>query len=195
MLYLVTGGSGSGKSEYAEKLAVDRHCRVFPGGNLYYIATMYPYDSECLKRIDKHQRMRGNKGFTTIECYHHLEQVEMEKQDVVLLECMSNLLANEMYLEQGRIKMNDFMYQRDIGFMEKETEKAILNPVRKLIQQAGCIVIVTNEVFSDGLKYNAETENYVKLLGGINTQLAVEAEGVVEVVCSIPVYRKGEVLC
>ena len=68
MLYLVTGGSGSGKSEYAEKLAVHLRERLgSEAGRLYYVATMYSYDRECDKRIARHRLMRRDKGFSTIE--------------------------------------------------------------------------------------------------------------------------------
>lgn len=188
MLYLITGGSGSGKSEYAEKLAEDRHKNKFPEGKLYYVATMYPFDEECLKRIEKHRKMRKEKGFATIECYCGLEQVAAGSQDVVLLECMSNLLANEMYQEEGRIK------DRGDASVAK-AEEAILKPVFELAKQAGCVVIVSNEVFSDGVQYDRETELYLKLLGRINQGIAAGADGVIEVVCSVPVYGKGERVC
>lgn len=188
MLYIVTGGSGSGKSEYAEKLAVDRHRKEYAGGNLYYIATMYPYDEECFKRIDRHRHMRREKGFSTIECYCEISQIKVGRQDVVLLECMSNLLANEMYMEQGGIK------KRDENAMQQMTQEILL-PVLALEKEAGAVIVVTNEIFSDGAEYEEETELYVKLLGKINRRLGAAADGVAEVVCSIPVCRKGELLC
>ena len=59
MLVLIIGGSGSGKSAYAEdyitKLSKD--CRK------YYIATMQVYDEEGQKKVFKHQKMRDGKGF------------------------------------------------------------------------------------------------------------------------------------
>ena len=60
MFILVTGGSGSGKSEYAENLLEDS-----PGK--YYIATMQVYDAEGRKKVARHQRLRAGKGFQTIE--------------------------------------------------------------------------------------------------------------------------------
>lgn len=188
MLYLITGGSGSGKSEYAEKLAVDRHQKKRTGG-FYYVATMYPSkDEESQRRIRRHRRIRKNKGFETIECCSELEKIAAEPEDVLLLECMSNLLANEMYLESGRIKARD-------EAACSQAEEAILYPVLKLAEKAGDVILVTNEVFSDGIEYDAETEVYIRLLGVINQKLAVAAEGVVEVVCGIPLAVKGELPC
>lgn len=188
MLELVTGGSGSGKSEYAESLAVNVH-RGKNAGTLYYIATMYPSDEECLKRIEKHRRMRAEKGFVTIECYTHLEKVELSDKDVVLLECMSNLLANEMFGPQGRIK------QESEKWDERQLQETILTPLFCLEKQAAHMVVVTNEVFSDGTLYEEETDRYVRLLGKANCEIGKKADTVTEVVCGIPVRRKGEGLC
>ena len=73
MLYLVTGGSGSGKSEYAEKLAVLNHQKE--QGSLYYIATMVSYDEECQERIRRHRVMRKDKVLQTLECFCHIGQL------------------------------------------------------------------------------------------------------------------------
>lgn len=188
MLYLISGGSGSGKSEYAERLAVSRYETENRKGRLYYIATMFPYDEECFKKIERHQNMRKNKGFTTVECSVHLDQVMIEKQDIILVECMSNLLANEMYLEQGQLKGNREEVMCQI-------EEAILWPLYRLNEKADCVIVVTNEVFSDGIQYEEETDCYVKLLAKLNQKIAAMADAVVEVVCSIPIYRKGGCPC
>ena len=102
MLHIVYGGSASGKSSYAESIAMS----LQGDGRLLYIATMYPYkwntteiDPEMMQRIERHRAMRADKGFDTVECYRHVEHIMAKRQDVLLLECMSNLLANEMYLE------------------------------------------------------------------------------------------------
>lgn len=202
MLHIVYGGSASGKSSYAESFAMSLQGE----GRLLYIATMYPYkwntteiDSETMQRIERHRAMRADKGFDTVECYRHVEHIVAKRQDVLLLECMSNLLANEMYLEQD---------SDDGGLAEtmSEVEKAgvgmseTLSPVSKKIVQALIdlstrvqeLVIVTNDVFSDGgsLTYDESTREYVKNLAEINCALAREAATVTEVVCGIPVIVK-----
>lgn len=188
MLELVTGGSGSGKSEYAEGLAVKAH-RQNPEGMLYYIAAMYPSDEECLKRIEKHRRMRAGKEFTTIECYTHLERIAISNKDVVLLECMSNLLANEMFGQQGQSRTESEHRT------EKQLKEAILLPLFHLATQAAHMVVVTNEIFSDGMEYEEETGKYVRLFGEVNCEIGRKADTITEVVCGIPVVRKGEALC
>lgn len=202
MLHIVYGGSASGKSSYAESFAMSLQGE----GRLLYIATMYPYkwntteiDPETMQRIECHRAMRADKGFDTVECYRHVEHIVAKRQDVLLLECMSNLLANEMYLEQD---------SDDGGLAEtmSEVEKAgvgmseTLSPVSKKIVQALIdlstrvqeLVIVTNDVFSDGgsLTYDESTREYVKNLAEINCALAREAATVTEVVCGIPVIVK-----
>lgn len=202
MLHIVYGGSASGKSSYAESFAMSLQGE----GRLLYIATMYPYkwntteiDPETMQRIERHRAMRGDKGFDTVECYRHVEHIVAKRQDVLLLECMSNLLANEMYLEPD---------SDDGGLAEtmSEVEKAgvgmseTLSPVSKKIVQALVnlstrvqdVVIVTNDVFSDGgsLTYDESTREYVKNLAEINCALARVAETVTEVVCGIPVIVK-----
>ncbi len=53
------------------------------------------------------------------------------------------------------------------------------------------MVIVTNEIFSDGILYEGESEKYKEQLGQINSMLAEMADSVVEVVYGIPVWHKG----
>ena len=95
MLTLIVGGSASGKSAFAENYAMEA------GENRIYIATMQPMDNECLARIEKHRGMRAQKNFQTVECYTGLKQARVPKDSVVLLECMSNLTANEIYAPEG----------------------------------------------------------------------------------------------
>lgn len=194
MFQIVTGGSGSGKSAYAETLAMQLAKRRF------YIATMYPFGEESQKKIKRHQKMRAKKQFETIECYTGLKEVELpeekkveqtaqipgesrqkecqeQEECVVLLECMSNLLANEMYSEEGA--------------KEKSVEE-ILRGIEALRRQTTHLVLVTNEVFSDGVMYDPDTIRYQKNLARINRILAAEADEVTEVVYGIPLRRKGK---
>ena len=171
MLVLVTGGSGSGKSAYAEEKILS-----FGQGKRIYIATMFPFDKESDARILRHRQMRAGKGFETVERYTDLKGLKLDPDSVVLLECMSNLVANEMF--------------REGGFHPEVAEK-ITEGVKNLLSQAKHVVIVTNEIFSDGILYEEESEQYKKELGQINQKLAEMAEEVVEVVYGIPVWHKG----
>lgn len=171
MMVLVTGGSGSGKSAYAEERILE-----MGEGRRIYIATMYPFDIESHKRVDRHRRMRAGKKFETIECYTNLEELYLPSDGIVLLECMSNLTANEMF---GSDQTPD------------EVVEKIIHGVSKIKAQVRDFVIVTNEIFSEAASYQGETEEYQCVLGKINRKIAEKADQVVEVVFGIPVMHKG----
>ena len=189
MLHIVYGGSASGKSSYAESFAMSLQGE----GRLLDIATMYPYkwttteiDPETMQRIERHRAMRADKGFDTVECYRHVEHIVAKRQDVLLLECMSNLLANEMYLEP------DSNAGSDMAETMSPVSNKIVQALIDLSTRVQELVIVTNDVFSDGgsLTYDESTREYVKNLAEINCALARVAETVTEVVCGIPVIVK-----
>ena len=138
MLTLITGGSGSGKSEFAEDLSVS-----YKSNNLIYIATMFLYDNESLKKVERHKRMRDHKNFKTIECFKNLKSLFISNNSTVLIDCMSNLVANEMYLEGGA---------------KDKTVQEVIRGIESINNQAENLVIVTNEVFSDGIVYDEKLE-------------------------------------
>jgi len=182
---VVTGGSGSGKSEYAEGKALSIFEDVF-AENLIYAATMRPFGQDALFRIEKHKNMRKGKGFVTVECFSHIKRLGRVSglplyKSVVLLECLSNLTANEMFLDDGSV-------------LEcSAVANSIINDLKFLAQNCKGLVVVTNEVFSDGLLYDDLTLNYIQALGKINKFIAQIADVVVEVVCGIPLFVKGDV--
>ena len=176
MLELVTGGSGSGKSAYAES-RICEYNRQDPKP-LFYIATMYPYGEETEKKIERHRILRKGKGFETLEWYMGFEQHLREKTLVgtnVLLECMSNLVANEMYMESGA---------------GCHADQAILEGIRELNQQCSNLVIVTNEVFSESVPDSPEMKEYKRILGRINCEIAAMADQVTEVIYGIANQKK-----
>lgn len=179
MLILITGGSGSGKSAYAE----DYITKVFKYSRKYYIATMQVYDEEGKEKVFKHQKMREGKGFLTIEQSTDIQEAanKMEKdttiENVGLLECMSNLVANEMFHE-GQI--------RDCELVKK----SIIGGIEELLKKVKDLIIVTNNVFEDGITYDETTMKYIKTMGCINQELAKMADKVIEVVVGIPIKVK-----
>ena len=194
MITLVTGGSGSGKSAYAESLLSS--CE----GIRYYIATMQIYDAEGEKKVERHRKLRAGKGFLTIEspmnvgkiefaCAGEAEQAQYRQEAEMkvqgnaekksaLLECMSNLTANEMFTKDGMKS-------------EEEVVEKIVSEIQTLSQKLDNLVIVTNNVFEDGVIYDAGTMEYLRALGRINAALARLADRVAEVVVGIPVELKG----
>lgn len=196
MVILVIGGSGSGKSDYAEKRAAALACTQrkraagltgafsregsitenAAAGRLLYIATMEPYDEESYKRIERHRQMRKERNFITIECYTHLEKLKLYPEDTVLLECVSNLTANEMYSREGRGEQAAEWIIRDLIRLAEKTEN---------------LVIVGNNVFEDGITYDDSTMEYLRQMALIQREAARLADEVVEIVAGIPcVMRK-----
>lgn len=172
MFIVVTGGSGSGKSAYAEEEIVN-----LGRGRRIYIATMMSFDEESQRRIARHRRMRADKHFETIECYTGLKHLTLPENSIVLLECMSNLAANEMFSPGGA---------------GEYTADEVLRGICHLREQAKHLVVVTNEIFSDGYRYDPETERYRKYLGEINQAMGQMADRVVEVVYGIPLLHEKE---
>lgn len=267
-LYIVTGGSASGKSIYAEQLVEtisgqkkgtsQLGNRIFgqdkgtgqledtisgqkkETGQLtephrfLYLATMFPYqweplqkglyvmDLEVEKRIEKHRQQRAQRGFQTIECYTNLAKLRDEfawrTGDVLLLECMSNLLANECYLPMGKLqsyiktdasadqiqdidgqtKLKQQMNLDPQSAVDQQIalepqialEQQVLMPILQIADKIHGLVLVTNEIFSSGEQYSEETRRYVQLLGTCNQRLAECAHSVTEVVCGIPLQIK-----
>lgn len=171
MISFVLGGSGSGKSEFAEGITMK-----LPSKDKFYIATMQPFDEEAYAKIERHRQMRAHKGFETIECQTNLASVRVPKGSTVLLECISNLVANEMYSEAGA---------------GEATVEAILKGINQLIPQCGNLIIVSNNVFTDGDNYDQDVIRYIDYIARVNNAIAEMSDQVVEVVCGIPIYQKG----
>lgn len=191
MMELVIGGSGSGKSAYAETAICREHCRSLEEDKdafLYYIADMIPYGAETEKKIAHHREMRAGKGFQTLEWYYGLAE-HITAPDApplegasVLLECISNLTANEMY-EPKAAKM-------------AAAAEAVIRGVQMLHERCRNLVVVTNDVFRESGSDSEEMVLYKKNLARINRALAEEADRVTEVVSGIPIQirEKGKSL-
>ncbi len=172
MLVLVTGGAASGKSEHAERIISG----ITEGPRLY-LATMEPYGKEAQRRIKRHRRLREGKGFETLECASGIKYLELTKwYGGILLEDLGNLAANEMF--SGPTAGGDMVSE-------------ILEGIEHLQKHCGILAVVTNEVFSDGMPYDADTTSYIEALGKLNTILGAEAEFVYESVCGILLKIKG----
>lgn len=166
MFITVTGGSGSGKSAFAEEQILK-----FPPGNRIYIATMMCFDEESRKRVARHRQMRKDKQFETLECYTDLEHAAIPYGSTVLLECMSNLTANEIFSPDGA---------------KDQAYEAVCRGLLHLKERAAHVCVVTNEIFSDGISYDMETQNYQRILGKLNAFLAEISDACYEVVYGIP---------
>ena len=196
MMVLVVGGSGSGKSSYAEKvtvsLAQESVKEITKSENTslsdfklniakkYYLATMQVFDDEGRKKVDRHRNLRNGKGFFTIEQPTRISGAleKMEDGDrTVLLECISNLTANEMFSEKK-------------AMTEIQVTENVIRDIKMLKEQTNHLVVVSNNVFEDGITYDETTTKYIRAMGKINQKLAALADRVVEVVEGIPVIIK-----
>ena len=178
MMTLIIGGSGSGKSAYAEDYTIS----LSEDRKKYYIATMQIYDEEGKRKVERHRMLRGGKGFSTIEQPIDIGKAAEKMEDgerTALLECISNLTANEMFL--GEIP----------GTEEVITEK-IVGEIAVLNRELTHLVIVSNNVFEDGNVYDKTTMAYIRAMGRINQKLAEMADEVVEVVDGIPIVIKAK---
>lgn len=176
MTLFVIGGSGSGKSSYAE----ERACLLAEENiQKYYLATMRVFDLEGRRKVEKHRAMRNDKGFITIEQTNKIEDalVKMKTgKKIVLLECISNLTANEMFSERRR--------------EPEDVAEDIIRGIECLEKETTHLVIVSNNVFEDGIVYSAETTDYILAMGRINCALACRADSAVEIVAGIPLFIK-----
>lgn len=180
MMILVTGASASGKSAFAEKRLMDMGEK-----KRIYAACMIAWDEECRERIWRHRTMRKGKKFETRECPVDLENLKIPEKSAVLLECMSNLAANELYREDMDAGM-------DISARGPKAGERILRGLYKVKSRAEDLVVVTNEVFSDIDLYGRETKEYRRLLGSLNQELFCMADEAWEIVFGIPVCLKRE---
>lgn len=176
MIELIIGGSGSGKSDFAENLLFESERE-----KKYYLATMQVYDKEGRKKVERHIRRRADKGFLTIERTTEIEtalsEITDSKNSAVLIECMSNLVANEMFAENQIVSKEQVM-------------KKILDGIDEIEGQGVDLFIVSNNIFEDGIMYDEGTKEYMDALGKINCALAKKAKHVYEIVVGICVCLK-----
>ena len=153
MLILVSGGSASGKSEFAESLVTSSGLE-----NRIYLATMQVWDQESVRRVERHRAMRAGKGFATLECPTGLDRLKVPAGSAVLLEDLSNLSANEYFSDDRE------------GAFER-----VLAGSQRAAARAELLVVGTNELYSDGVRYDPETLDYLSVLGELNRRTAARA--------------------
>ncbi|MBQ3426353.1 MAG: bifunctional adenosylcobinamide kinase/adenosylcobinamide-phosphate guanylyltransferase [Clostridia bacterium] len=166
ILILVSGENSSGKSLFAEKIAA--RCT----GKHYYIATMIPKTEDNYIRIKKHKKQREGLGFTDLELPYSLSEALNESDSVVLIEDVSNLLANNI-------------------FDKNKSADEVFNDILQLIKKSKIVVAVT----ISGLRsrdYDEETVMYIDSLNEINQKLYNEALIAIKMKNGKPVFEKGE---
>lgn len=180
MIILVLGGSKSGKSAYAESVACE------DGEVRYYIATMKVSDEEGINRIKRHRSLREGKRFITIERSSDVgdivdEGLITDKKSVVLLECITNLLANELF--------DNYTEEEIITDKNKITEKIvdkITKDILKLSDNTDKLVLVSGIFATENNTYDKVTNIYIEMLNELNNILTSVSNIVVEVSSGIP---------
>ena len=167
-IILVTGGQRSGKSEYAEQLALSL------SDHPVYMATAHIWDDEFRERVRRHQERRGPQ-WTNIE-----EERQLSRHDVtgrvVLVDCVTLWLTN-------------------IFFDTQDAEKALQQAKEefdRLTRQDATFIFVTNEIGLGGTSENALQRHFTDLQGWMNQHIARQADEVTLMVSGIPVKIKNE---
>lgn len=163
---LISGSNNSGKSIFAESV-LDK---ISDSG--IYVATMIAHTEDNLLRIKKHKNQREKYNFTTVESPYTVRDCITEIEGAVLLEDISNLLAN-----------NIFDKHKDVDSVFEDV--CILKNKCKVL-----VAVTISGLKSDG--YDYETANYINSLNILNQKLADCADMVYEMKNNVPVLVKGE---
>lgn len=175
---LITGGSRSGKSAYAQQWA-----ESLPGER-GFVATCPVIDVEMECRVAAHRHARLGKGWHTLEEPIHLaETIRNAKHlPVLLVDCLTLWVNNLLYEAEQR--------------GETLSEAAVSLACQEILQAArehgGTILFVTNELGMGIIPENRQARLFKDLAGRANQVVAKECEKVVLVVCGQPLRIKDE---
>ena len=171
----ITGGARSGKSGFAEKLAVGF------GAPLVYLATAQTLDSEMDERVRRHRDRRGGQ-WTTIEEPIHLSQALARcdgQYQVVLVDCVTLWLSNLLFKYEDAAENCEERIQEDLQRL-KSTLQGMVTPV----------ILVSNEVGMGIVPDNALARMFRDIAGSANQTLAANADEVHVVISGIPLRLK-----
>ena len=164
---VITGGQRSGKSSYAQKLALSL------SSNPVYLATSRVWDEEHRARIIRHQADRGPE-WTNLEEEKFLSKLNLAGR-VVLVDCVT-LWATNFF----------FDLQSDV----EQSLNALKNEFDNLINQDAQFIFVTNEIGMGEMSANEIQRKFADLQGWLNQYIASKADEVVLMVSGIPVKIK-----
>lgn len=167
-IILITGGARSGKSSYAEKLALGL------SDTPVYMATARIWDEEFRERVRRHQARRGSQ-WTNIEEEKFLSRHALEGR-VVLVDCLT-LWATNFF----------FDLESDVD----QALAALQAEFDSLTAQDATFILVTNEIGMGGTSDNEIQRRFTDLQGWMNQYAAARADEVVLMVSGIPVKIKG----
>lgn len=164
---LITGGVRSGKSSYAQRMALKR------ASNPVYLATSRVWDEEYRQRIERHKADRGPQ-WTTVEEERALSRHDFTGRTVVV-DCVTLWCTNFFY---------------DLDSDVNRTLEAVCSEFDRLVEQAADLIFVTNEIGSGGISADACQRRFCDLQGWVNQHIARAADEVWWMVSGIPVKIK-----
>ena len=191
-IVMITGGSRSGKSTFAQQLA------EYLSETRTYIATCPVVDGEIADRIEKHRRDRQNRRWQTIEEEIDLagaldqgmregigkEEVEKKKEGVILVDCLTLWINNLLYQAE----------RRGASLSEADIVAASQEVLRAARSCEGTVIFVSNEVGLGIVPDHFSGRLFRDLAGRCNQVFAREANAVVFMVSGIPMWIKGKEL-
>lgn len=172
MMILIFGGASSGKSRYAES-----RLSKLSGQPKIYMAVSEVYDDEMRERVRIHKAMRADRGFLTIERTRDLGGTNVPAGSSVMIESLTAWAANEMFTAEG-VKDSDYVVGK------------VLADLSAIMGRVNDVVIVSDDIFSDGGEYDSLTENYVRTLVELTVKIAELSDEVTEIVSGMPITYK-----
>ena len=172
-IILITGGQRSGKSQTAERMALQL------SDNPVYLATAHIWDEEFNRRVEMHQRRRGPQ-WTNIEEEKELSRHNVEGR-VVVVDCITLWCTN-------------FFFAREKAEWEQPTVDLALEALKsefdRFTNQDATFIFVTNEIGSGGVSESAIQRRFTDLEGWMNQYVASKADEVIFMVSGIEVKIK-----
>lgn len=166
-IILITGGQRSGKSTYAQQLAL----KLSP--NPVYLATSAIWDAEHQQRIERHKRDRGSE-WTNIEELTELHIIDVNNR-VVVIDCVTLWATN--------------FFTNSNGNTEQSFEE-LKDRFNRFVQQEATFIFVTNEIGLGGTSVSDLQRRFTDLIGWTNQHIAQKADEMVLMISGIPVYIK-----
>lgn len=166
-IHLITGGERSGKSSYAERIALGM------SPNPIYLATARIWDDEFRERVRLHQERRGDE-WTNIEEEKYLSKLELRDR-TVLIDCVTLWATNFFFDNGGSV-------EPALALLKAEFDK--------LCQVDTNLIIVTNEIGLGGVSLDATQRRFTSLQGWLNQYIAERADRVTFMVSGIPMQIK-----
>ncbi|HJA88650.1 MAG TPA: bifunctional adenosylcobinamide kinase/adenosylcobinamide-phosphate guanylyltransferase [Candidatus Parabacteroides intestinavium] len=167
MIMLITGGQRSGKSRYAQDLALS----LTP--NPVYLATSRIWDEEFRQRVLRHQADRGPK-WTNIEEEKLLSRHDLTGR-VVVIDCVTLWCTNFFFDNQGQVEASLEQIKREFD---------------ALVRQDATFLFVTNELGLGGVPMDETQRKFTDLQGWVNQYIASKADKVVLMVSGIALKIK-----